>query len=128
LGFFHGVCGTRLVFLIRTNLNALAARFIIPAETQAKLAKVSRSLVERMLCRERKRRSAKGKGALKPGTLLKQQIPVRIFWQREDKKPGFCEIDTVSHDASGEYAFTLSLTDVATCWYEFRALRNKAQK
>jgi hypothetical protein len=128
--FFHRVCGTRLVPMIRANLSALAARFIISTETQAKLAKVSRSTVERMLRRERKRHKAKGTSATKPGTLLKQQIPVRTFWRWDDKKPGFCEIDTVSHDggfAHGEYAFTLSLTDVATCWSEFRALKNKAQ-
>jgi hypothetical protein len=40
------------------------------------------------------------------------------------------EADTVSHDggfACGEYAYTLSVTDVALCWPEFRALRNKAR-
>jgi hypothetical protein len=131
LEFFHRVCGKRLVPMIRANLEALAAEFRIPAETRTKLAQVSRSTVERMLGRERKRRAGRGKGATKPGTLLKHQIPVRIFWRWDDKKPGFCEIDTVSHDggfAQDEYAFTLSLTDVATCWSEFRALRNKARK
>jgi hypothetical protein len=117
--------------MIRKNLTALAAEFNIQAETRAKLARVSRSTVERMLGRERKRRKAAAKGATKPGTLLKRQIPVRIFWRWDDKKPGFCEIDTVSHDggfAQSDYAFTLSLTDVATCWSEFRSLKNKAQK
>ena len=130
-GFFRRVCGKRLVPMIRANLEALAAEFRIPAETQAKLARVSRATVERMLGRERKRRKAAGKGSTKPGTLLKWQIPVRVFWRWNDKKPGFCEIDTVSHDGGfvqDDYAFTLSLTDVATCWSEFRALKNKAQK
>jgi hypothetical protein len=129
--FFRRVCGKRLVPMLRANLDALAEEFGVSGETRAKLAQVSRSTVERMLRRERKRRKAGGKGSTKPGTLLKHQIPVRVFWRWDDKKPGFCEIDTVSHDggfAQDEYAFTLSLTDVATCWSEFRALKNKAQK
>jgi hypothetical protein len=112
--FFHGVCGKRLVPMIRANLKALACEFRIPPEVQAKLAKVSRSAICRMLGRERKRHTAKGRSATKPGTLLKQQILVRTFWHWDDKKPGFCEIDTVSRDGGfiqDEYAFTLSLTD-----------------
>jgi hypothetical protein len=96
--FFRHVCGKRLVPMIRANLKALAREFRIPADVQAKLAKVSRSTIERMLGRERKRHTAKGKSATRPGTLLKQQIPVRTFWHWDDKKAGFCEIDTVSHD------------------------------
>ncbi|MDR1900203.1 MAG: transposase [Treponema sp.] len=129
--FFRRVCGTRLVPMIRANLPALADKFSIPQDVQAKLATVSRSTVERMLRRERKAHTPKGTCSTKPGTLLKHQIPVRTFWRWDDKQPGFCEIDTVSHDggyAAGEYAFTLSLTDVALCWSEFRALKNKARK
>jgi transposase InsO family protein len=126
--FFRRVCGKRLVPMIRANLKALAREFRIPADVQAKLAKASRSTICRMLGRERHK--AQGRSAAKPGTLLKQQILVRTFWHWDDKKAGFCEIDTVSHDGGfiqDEYAFTLSLTDTATCWPEFRALRNKAQ-
>jgi len=57
---------------------------------------------------------------------------VRIFWAWDEKQPGFCEIDTVSHDGGGEinshYAWTLTVTDVALCWTELRALKNKAKK
>jgi len=133
--FFRYVCGKRLVPMIRDNLDALAKhrrfRPMINTEVKAKLAKVSRSTVERMLGRERKRKKTKGTSATKPGTLLKHQIPVRTFWRWDDKQPGFCETDTVSHDggyAVGEYLFTLSATDVCLCWSEFRALKNKARK
>jgi hypothetical protein len=132
--FFRYVCGKRLVPMIRENLNALAKhrRFhrFITVEVKTKLAKVSRSTVERMLGRERKSRKSKGTGGTKPGTLLKQQIAVRTFWRWDDKQPGFCEIDTVSHDggyATGEYLYTLSATDVCLCWSEFRAWKNKAR-
>jgi hypothetical protein len=97
-----------------------------------KLGKISRATVERLLTEERKKHKLKGKSTTKKGTLLKSQIPVRKFWAWDDKQPGFCEIDTVSHDGGGEinshYAWTLTATDVALCWTEARALKNKAQK
>lgn len=98
--FFRNVCGKRLVPMIRLNLPALAGKFGIPPDIQAKLATVSRSTVERLLRRERKAHKPKGTCSTKPGTLLKQQIPVRTFWRWDDKQPGFCEIDTVSIEAA----------------------------
>jgi transposase InsO family protein len=132
--FFRFLCAKRLLPMIQDNLDALSKhrifRRLISSEVKHKLAKISRSTVERMLKRERKHNKTKGTCATKPGTLLKQQIVVRTFWRWNDKKPGFCEIDTVSHDggyAKGEYLFTLSATDVCLCWSEFRALKNKAR-
>jgi hypothetical protein len=62
--FFRFVCGTRLVPMIRGNLDALAGhprfRHAITGEVKAKLATASRSTVERMLGRERKRNKPKG--------------------------------------------------------------------
>ncbi|GHU44655.1 integrase [Spirochaetia bacterium] len=131
--FLGGICGKRLIPMIRENLEALFADkgLNLSLEAKTKTAEISRCTVERMLRGERKRCKTKGTCATKPGTLLKQQIPVRTFWHWDDKKPGFTEVDTVSHDggyAEGEFAYTLSLTDVALCWSEFRALRNKARK
>jgi transposase InsO family protein len=88
--------------------------------------------VERLLRQERRKQRLKGRSTTKKGTLLKNQIPVRVFWAWDEKKAGFCEIDTVSHDGGGEinphYAWTLTVTDVALGWTEVRALKNKARK
>ena len=129
--FFHYICGQRLVPLIRENLDVLAAgrRFGITKVIKPKLATISRSTIERLLRGERKKKP-KGSSTTKPGTLLKHQILVRTFWQWDDKKPGFCEIDTVSHDGGfigGDFVYTLSVTDVCTGWSEFRPLKNKAR-
>ena len=132
--FFRYICGERLVPLIRANLDAISRkkRFGITAEVKRKLATISRSTVERLLAGERKKHKLKGKSTTKKGALLKNQIPVRRFWAWDEKQPGFCEIDTVSHDGGGEinshYAWTLTATDVALCWTEARALKNKARK
>jgi transposase InsO family protein len=131
--FFKGMCGKRLVPLIRANIAVLSRdpRFEITPEIRGKLVQISRSTVERMLTGERKKQRIKGTSATKPGALLKRQIPVKVFWPWDEQKPGFCEIDTVSHDggnASGEYCFTLTVTDIATQWTEERSLKNKAHR
>jgi transposase InsO family protein len=132
--FFRYICGERLVPLLRANLDAISRkrRFGIKAEVKKKLSTISRATVERLLTEERKKHKLKGQSTTKKGALLKNQIPVRIFWTWDEKQPGFCEIDTVSHDGGGEinpyYAWTLTVTDVALCWTEVRALKNKAQK
>lgn len=68
-------------------------------------------------------------GGTKPGTLLKQQIPVRTDnW--DVKEPGYCEIDLVSHSgphASGEFLYSLNLTDICTGWVETRAIMGKSE-
>jgi hypothetical protein len=132
--FFRNVCGERLVPLLRANLDAISRkkRFNMSAEVKKKLATISRSTVERLLTGERKKHKLKGKSTTAKGALLKNQIPVRTFWAWDDRQPGFCEIDTVSHDGGGEinphYAWTLTVTDVALCWTEARAIKNKARK
>ena len=131
--FFKGMCGKRLVPLIRANIAVLTRepRFAITPEIRGKLLNISRSTVERILKGERKKHRLKGTSTTKPGSLLRNHILVKVFWPWDEQKPGFCEIDTVSHDggnASGEYCFTLTVTDVATQWTEERALKNKAHR
>jgi transposase InsO family protein len=66
----------------------------------------------------------------KAGTLLKHLIPLRTdHWQ--EKLPGFAEVDLVSHSgnsASGEFAYSLNLTDVHTGWTETRAILGKGRQ
>ena len=102
--FFRYICGERLVPMLRANLDVISRkkRFGITAEVKKKLACISRSTVERLLTEERKKHKLKGKSTTKKGTLLKNQIPVRRFWAWDEKQPGFCEIDTISHDGGGE--------------------------
>jgi hypothetical protein len=132
--FFRYICGEPLAPLLRENLDAISRkrRFRMSAEVKKKLSTISRSTVERRLKEERNKHKLKGRSTTKKGALLKNQIPLRVFWAWDDKKPGFCEIDTVSHDGGGEitpyYAWTVTVTDVALGWTEVRALKNKAQK
>src|SRR5699024_3703768 len=74
---------------------------------------------------------ARGRSPTKPRSLLKSQIPMRTWAEWDDAVPGFVEIDLVAHDggnASGQYCFTLTVTDIATGWTVNRSVPNKAQK
>ncbi len=75
------------------------------------------------------RRGPHGRSHTKPGSLLKSQIPIRSWAQWDNAVPGFVEIDLVGHEggaASGQYCFTLTVTDIATGWRVNRSVPNKS--
>lgn len=91
---------------------------------------ISAATIDRLLKPEKKKHQIKGRSHTKPGTLLKHQIPIRTFSEWNEQKPGFVEIDLVGHDggnSSGEFAQTLTVTDVCTGWTDMQAVKNKAQ-
>jgi hypothetical protein len=72
-----------------------------------------------------------GLGTTKPGSLLKDQVPIRTYTPWEDQRPGFLEIDLVAHcgtTTEGFYLNTLVGTDVATGWTECVGVWGKSQR
>ncbi len=103
----------------------------VTAEVRGRLTGMSPATIDRRLRPFRRRRSGHGWGTTKPGTLLKQQVPVRTFTPWEDQRPGFVEIDLVAHcgtTTAGQYVNTLTVTDVATAWTECIAVPGKSQR
>jgi hypothetical protein len=95
----------------------------------ALLSGMSAATIDRHLKSERDRLGLKGRSHTKPGTLLKSQIPVRTWAEWSEDQPGFVEIDLVGHEggnSSGEFCFTLTMTDIATGWTVNRSVKNKA--
>ena len=73
----------------------------------------------------------RGRSHTKPGSLLKDAIPIRTWAQWDDAVPGFVEIDLVGHEggnAVGEHAYTLTVTNISTGWTENRSVPNKARE
>ncbi len=96
-----------------------------------KLLTISASTIDRLLKGEKKKMALKSRKSTKPGTLLKNQIEVRTFADWNRAKVGFMEMDLVSHEGGnprGDFAFSLTLTDVCSGWTENRAVKNRAQK
>jgi len=97
----------------------------------ALLVAMSAATIDRRLAGERAKMVARGRSHTKPGSLLKSQIPIRTWADWDDAVPGFVEIDLVGHEgsnASGEFCFTLTVTDIATGWTVNRSVRNKAAR
>ena len=97
----------------------------------ALLVRMSAATIDRRLGPERFKMMSRGRSHTKPGTLLKSQILIRTWAERDNAVPGFVEIDLVGHEggnASGEHCFTLTVTDIATGWTVNRSVRNKAEK
>ena len=97
----------------------------------ASLVRISAATIDRRLAPERAKLISRGPSHTKPGMLLKSQIPIRTWADWDDAVPGFVEIDLVGHEggnASGEFCFTLTVTDIATGWTVNRSVKNKAEK
>jgi len=99
------------------------------AEIEEQLLKMSARQMDRRLAEKKRKLKRHIYGGTKPGTLLKHQIPVRTDnWDVQE--PGYCEIDLVSHSgphASGEFIYSLNLTDIRTQWDETRAIMGKGE-
>ena len=98
-------------------------------DVRKELLSMSAATVDRYLKPERDRQRLKGISATKPGTLLRNSIKIRKAGDETGTEPGFFEVDTVSHcgpTLKGEFARTLTLTDVVTGWIHLEVMRNNA--
>jgi len=99
-------------------------------EVRQLLLRMSRATIDRCL-QSARQQPRRGLSTTKPGTLLKQAIPVRTFADWQDTRPGFVEIDLVAHcgdSTHGEYLNTLNVVDLATGWSECLVLANRSQR
>lgn len=128
-----GICGKRLAAVMERTVAALErhGELELTGEAREQLLAMSAATIDRLLAAKRRRLRLKGMSHTKPGSLLKSQIPVRTFAEWDQGRPGFVEIDLVGHeggDPSGEYAYSLCVTDVASGWTEARIVRNRARR
>jgi hypothetical protein len=103
----------------------------VTGDTEAQLCQMSPSTIDRLLRRWRGSGTRRGLSTTKPGTLLKNSIPIRTFSDWNENKPGFLEADLVAHcgeSAEGFYLTTLSTVDVVTGWCEPVAVWGKGQE
>ena len=136
-GISNFASGKRLVGMIPSYVETLVRdrELFLTEKQQELLLLVSAATIERLIKSERKKVFGKGKTTTKPGTLLKHQIPIRVFTRWDDRKPGFGEIDLVAHcgiTVKGEFAYTLDFIDLDINWNECVAFlgrgENNAQK
>ncbi|MFA5776433.1 MAG: hypothetical protein WC988_02675 [Patescibacteria group bacterium] len=126
-------CGQRLAPMMKTYLQSLENFGEINLQVYQKtlLLQISPASIDRLLKHERKKINLKSRSRTKPGTLLKQQIPIKMWTDWDNAQPGFLEIDSVHHCGGsnyGYYLYTLDTTDVATGWNECRAHLGKSEE
>jgi hypothetical protein len=95
------------------------------------LGHLSASTIDRITWRFRQDNREHGFSLTKPGTHLKNAIPLKTFSEWENSRPGFIQADLVAHcgdRVDGFYLTTLSAVDVATGWFEPLAVWGRGQE
>lgn len=123
------ICGKRLEPFLPELLAALErhGELCLDQETQAQLLAMSASTIDRKLVSFR---GGRGQTTTKPGTLLRDSIPIRTFADWDDAQPGFMEVDLVAHcgdSTEGQYIQTLTAVDIRTGWTECLAIAHRSQ-
>jgi hypothetical protein len=129
-------CGKYLVVMLGLWLPLLseAGDLDRPFAAEAALAELkamSAATVDRYLKPARDRMRIKGITTTKPSPLLRNSITIRTCAEEAPEAPGVIEADTVAHcgpTLTGEFARTLTMTDLVTGWTENCSIRNNASK
>lgn len=130
--WFDCICGQLLVPIIRQEIDRLieAKELMITKEERDLLITVSSSTVDRLLSKEKKTKDRKIYSTTKPKGKLKKGVPIKLS-QWDENRFGYTEIDTVAHcgsSASGDFISSISLTDLASTWWEGEAIMGKGQR
>lgn len=99
----------------------------LPGPVRRLVVRMSPATIDRLLHPTRRRWAGRGRCGTRPALHLKLKIPIRRGTHRADR-PGLLEMDTVPHcgdHLSGDFAWTLTATDLCTQWTENRAVWNK---
>lgn len=122
------MCSKKLTSAIPLWLPFYETRYkALSGETQQLLLTVSAATIDRLLKPIRMAHGPRGLSGTRPGSLLKNHIPIRTdFW--DVSQPGVMEADTVAHcgnSLAGNFVWSLTMTDILTTWTEIRATWNK---
>lgn len=129
---FDYPCGQRLKPLLEQEVDRLRdwGELNISQEVATKLKRMSSATIDRKLRHQREvLHLLWSKGGPKPGSLLKQKIPIRLTdW--DTSQVGYVEVDLVVHCGAstlGEYVNSLSTTEISSGWWEGEAIMGKSQ-
>ena len=122
-------CGKRLASMMPEWVPAYEAYHrSVPSSVRDDLLEVSAATLDRLL-RPCRIEQGKGRSGTRPGTMLRQSIPIRGgSWQ--ENQPGWTEADTVSlcgGRVAGENVWIVDNTDICTTWVEMRAMYGRGQ-
>jgi hypothetical protein len=126
------ICSKRLQPFLPEAIRVLerCQEINLSQDTKELLLKISSASIDRCL-RPIRLQTRHGLSTTKPGSLLKNLIPVRTFTEWDEQHPGFLEIDLVAHcgnTTEGQFLCTLTCTDLCTGWTEVTGLLHRSQE
>jgi hypothetical protein len=126
------ICSKRLQPFMPEAIKVLerCQEIEISQDTKELLLKISSASIDRCL-RLIRIKSPQGLSTTKPGSLLKNLIPVHTFTEWDEEQPGFLEIDLVAHCGNtpeGQFLCTLTCTDLCTGWTDVTGLLHRSQE
>lgn len=123
-------CGKRLKPIIKIWLpKYIESGEILTKEVEKLLLQISAATIDRILKPIRHRYKKRGLSTTKPGSIIKNLIPLRTN-QWDETRPGYLEADTVAHcgnSIAGMFAYTVNMVDIATGWSIQRAMWGKGE-
>jgi len=129
---FNYQCGKLLAPFLHANIDIIVSEphFNAGEEVTAKLRKISASTIDRLLKPNRAKLKIKGtSGTRAAAQHMKNLIPILTHFECIEQGDGLWQIDLVQHDGgnpSGEFCYTLTITEVKNAWTVHYALKNKA--
>lgn len=123
-------CSSRLVGMLPLWLPFYKKRHNdLEASIAKKVLEIKPRTLDRILRSVKKKHGGRGMSGTRHGTYLKSNIPIKIS-HNDVTEPGYMQADTVAHcggSLEGDFAWSLTFTDVLTGWTENGAVWNKAQ-
>jgi len=120
----------RLKALLPLWMPWIRQRYHILPSLEERILAISARQIDRRFRAHKARLRRRIYGRTKPGRWLKHQIPLQLDkW--DIQRPGFVEVDLVAHSgnsASGDFIYSLNVTDIYTGWVETRAVLGKGQR
>ncbi len=123
-------CGKRLKPIIKIWLpKYLESGERLTSENIKLLMEISAATIDRIIKPLRHRYKKRGLSTTKPGSILKELIPIRTN-QWDETRLGFIEADTVAHcgnSIAGMFVYSVNMVDIATGWSIQRAMWGKGE-
>ena len=129
---FDQPCGQRLKPLIENELTRLRSfgEISITDYQANQLTQMSEKTIDNLLSHEKETRHLKEKYNQNKSPLLYQKIPTKLSDEWDRDILGQVQIDAVEHcgqTTAGEYANTISHTDISSHWFEAVAVMGKSK-
>ncbi len=119
----------RLQAILRLWLPWIRRRFALTPAQEAQVLAISPRTLDRRLRSKKAALAKRRQCRTRPGTLLRREIPIQTT-AGAVAEPGQGEVDTVAHcgpSASGDFVWSVNLTDLGATWVETRAVLGKGE-